>query len=114
MPRPNRSWERKYGIQSKQPARQPRLSMTDDILSAARKLAGQTEGFAIILQALRQAHLSEGEQVIRLLDMDGMQMYGNRIVKAYHDWAKNDYGKLLQGVKDRDESLIVFINSVQE
>lgn len=37
--------------------------------------------------------------------------HGNKIVKAYHVWAKNDYDRLMDGIKSRDASLTAFINS---
>ncbi len=111
MVRPNKQWEKKYGKQTAK--KEIRLSMNDDILSASAKLTGNVpEAQAILLQALR--HLDMPAACMRLLDMDDMQMYGNRIVQAYHNWAKNDYQKLVAAVQDRDPNLLAFIRSVQE
>lgn len=108
MPRPSKEWERRYG---KLQQKEHRLSGAEDILSATEKLAGGVqEACVILLQALRLSR--DPSSVMRLLDMDDMQMFGPRIVRAYHEWAGNDYDKLMKGVESRDESLIRFIAGV--
>jgi hypothetical protein len=110
MPRPNKEWEKKYGGK-KQQTKKYLLSMSDNVLSASEKLAGdRSEAQMIILQMCRKI---SSEPAFIMLDMDDMQMFGHRIVKAYHEWAGNDYVKLARGIKDRDASLIAFINKVQ-
>ncbi len=107
MPRPNKQWERKYGKKPEQ--KKHLLSGLDDILSAAEKLAcGAKEANTIILMALRHSE----EPFMRLLDMDDMQMHGQRIVRAFYEWSKHDYDVLIKGIAVRDESLIRFINSI--
>lgn len=106
MPRPSKEWEKKYGKQAQ--AKQAKLTGSDNVLSAAEKLAaGVPEAQAIVLMAIRR--LPEIDRVMRLLDMDEMQMYGSKIVAAYHGWACNDYTTLMDGVKNRDSSLVAFI-----
>lgn len=113
MPRPSKQWEKKYGKQQQQRKEHHRLTANDDVLSAVAKLRGTTpEAQAILLQMLRT--LLEPEWVIRLLDADDIQLYGRRIVEAYHRWAGNSYAKLADGLRDRDQTLVAFVNSVEE
>lgn len=91
--------------------KRPRLSGSDDVLSASMKLADDVpEARDIILQMLRGS--SQIDCVYRLLDMDDMEMYGLKIVQAYHDWANHDYKKLLVAITNRDPSLIKCIGKV--
>jgi hypothetical protein len=113
MPRPNARWQAKYDRMRTAYGGNPatRLSGVDDVLSAAKKLSGSdamAEG--VILQALRP--LSPIECVRVLLDMDSIQLHGNKIVRAYRDWAGNDYSKLVKAVSERDESLLRFIRTI--
>jgi hypothetical protein len=79
---------------------------------AIRKLSvGVFVAEAIMLQMFRTP--VDTNTIIRLLDMDDMQMHGMRIVSAYHDWAKNSYDKLLKGIEDRDSNLQQFIMKVK-
>jgi len=106
MPRPNKAWERKSGKQA-QPKR-TLLRESDSVFSATTKLSlGMAEAQNILLMAIRK--LSPGQQVIRLLDADDMELHGNRIIKAYHEWAGNDYEKLVAGLENRDAGLVAFI-----
>lgn len=115
MPRPSKEWEKKYGkpmSQSKQMSQSKRRLLTgsDTVLTAATKLAaGYSEAQTIILMAMEP--LAEIDRVLRVLDMDDMQMYGNKIIAAYREWACHDYAVLMEGVKDRDPGLMAFIRS---
>lgn len=104
MPRPNEKWIKKYG---KPPEKKKTLlNGNDDILSAAEKLAQGVGGAqAILLQALRRTQTP----FLDLLVMDDIQLYGDKIVRAYHEWANGDYDVLLKGIRQRDSSLIKFL-----
>lgn len=104
MPRPNKNWEKKYGNRSEQ--RRTLLNIHDDVLSASEKLAcGVPEARGIILQMMRHAtklpEMSGPRSMMLLLDMDDMGIHGQKIVKAYHEWAGDDYLKLAKGLQER-------------
>lgn len=104
MVQPSKQWKQRQGYIKKEQRREHLLSGSDDIFSGALKLAqGVPEAEGIILQMCRQR---PGADFLVLLDMDDMQMYGHKIIKAYHEWARNDYEKLFNGIRGRDESLL--------
>ena len=103
MPRPNEKWERKYNNQE-----ESKLSLEDSKLTAIPKLAcGCLEAADILKQSLR----TTDSPLSRLLEMDEMKLYGNRIVAAF-SWAGADHIKLIEGVKNRDPSLLNCIKGV--
>lgn len=111
MPRPNNAWEKKYGKHSQAEAKKTLLSASDDVLSACMKIgAGVPEAQAIMLQAIRK--LSSIDAVMILLDADDMGMHGEKIVKAFHEWSKRDYEKMVKGLFDRDPSLVALLKAI--
>lgn len=90
----------------------PLLTLDDTILSATKKLAqGNSEAQTITLLMLKR--LPVNASYFLVLDMDDMQMYGAKIVEAYHGWSKNDYDRLIVAIRDRDPRLLAFLTRVK-
>lgn len=109
MPRPNAKWVKKY-VTKKELPKSGRLAMGDNLLTAATKLAGyNSESYEIIVKTLTNAP----HQNTCVWNMDKMEMYDDKIVIAFHDWAKNSDVKLREGILICDPSLVTFLKGAE-
>jgi hypothetical protein len=87
-----------------------KITSSDTTMDTIIKLSeGNPGGLTVIKQVLQKSEGFDG--VMRLLDLDDMNMRGPQIWVGYKDHCGEDINKFIEAVKNRDPDMIKTVNS---